>query len=208
MSVTPYEIDPARAPLSPAAVLADRSDLARPGAIPAWAWDAALMVAAALLTALAARVVVPLPFTPVPVTGQTFAVLLTAAALGPWRGMGGQALYVGLGLAGLPFYSGGASGWETLSGATGGYLVGFVAAGLVVGSFSRLGWDRRFGTAALAMTVGTLLIFAFGVAWLAVSADLSVGAALDKGFYPFVVGGLLKIALAAGLLPAAWRAVK
>ena len=192
----------------PAGVLADLAPVGRRAAVPSAAWDAALIVAAALVTALFARIVVPLPFTPVPVTGQTFAVLLTAAALGPWRGAAGQAAYVLMGAAGLPFFSGGASGVGVVFGATGGYLVGFVAAAALTGWLARRGWDRRFWPAAGAMTLGTAVILACGVAWLAVVADLSPAAALEKGLYPFVVGGVLKIALAAGLLPAAWRVLR
>lgn len=167
--------------------------------------DAALVVGAALLTALCAQIVVPLPFSPVPITGQTFAVLLTGAALGAGRGAAGQALYVLLGAIGLPFYSDGGSGVDVLVGARGGYLVGFVVAAAVVGWFARRGLDRDVRSAALAFLAGSVVIYALGVPWLAFIADLTLSEALLQGLVPFIPGGLLKAALAAGLLPAAWR---
>ena len=167
--------------------------------------DVALVVGAALLTALCAQIVVPLGFSPVPVTGQTFAVLLTAAALGPLRGLLGQALYVLLGFVGLPFYSDAGSGPQVLFGATGGYLIGFVVAGAVVGWCARRGLDRDVRSAAVAFLLGSVVIYAIGVPWLAVVADMTLGEAVVAGLLPFIPGGILKAALAAGLLPAAWR---
>jgi biotin transport system substrate-specific component len=175
-----------------------------PGAL---ARDVALVVGAALLTAACALIVVPLPFSPVPVTGQTFAVLLTAAALGPARGAAGQLLYVALGLVGFPFYADGASGPGVLFGATGGYLVGFVLAGWVVGAAARRGLDRTPRGALPAFLLGSLVIYAVGVPWLAVVAGLGPGEALALGLLPFVPGALAKALLAAGLLPLAWRLV-
>jgi biotin transport system substrate-specific component len=167
--------------------------------------DVALVVGAALLTAVCAQLAIPLGFSPVPVTGQTFAVLLTGAALGPVRGAAGQALYVLLGLVGLPFYSDASSGPDVLFGATGGYLIGFVVAAWLTGALAKRGLDRDVRTASLAFLAGSIVIFAFGVPWLAVVADLSLSEAIVQGFLPFIPGGLLKAALAAGLLPAAWR---
>jgi biotin transport system substrate-specific component len=167
--------------------------------------DVALVVGAALLTALCAQIVIPLGFSPVPVTGQTFAVLLTAAALGPLRGLLGQALYVLLGFVGLPFYSDASSGPQVLFGATGGYLIGFVVAGAVVGWCARRGLDRDVRSAAVAFLLGSVVIYAIGVPWLAVVADMTLGEAVVAGLLPFIPGGILKAALAAGLLPAAWR---
>lgn len=188
----------ARSLALPRPVLAD----ALPGAL---VRDVALVAGAAGLTALAAQVAVPLPFSPVPVTGQTFAVLLTAAALGPLRGTAGQLLYVMLGLVGLPVYSDGEAGVQVLLGASGGYLVGFVAAAWLVGAAARRGLDRTPGKAFGAFALGTLTIYALGVPWLAVVADLGLGQALLLGVVPFIPGAVLKAALAAGLLPAAWR---
>jgi len=166
--------------------------------------DATLVLAAALLTAACAQISIPVPGSPVPVTGQTFAVLLTAAALGARRGAAGQALYVALGLF-LPFYSDGDSGVDVITGATGGYLVGFIVAGWVVGALAERGGDRTPPRALPLFAAGQLIIFALGVPWLAIAADLTLAQALDAGFVPFILGGLLKAALAAGLLPAAWK---
>jgi len=139
----------------------------------------------------------------VPVTGQTFAVLLTGAALGAHRGALWQLLYVALGLA-LPFYSDGASGPDVLFGATGGYLFGFILAGYAVGRMAELRQDRTFTRAFPAFCVGQLIIFGIGVPWLAVSANLSPSEAISLGFTPFILGGIVKAIAAAGLLPAAW----
>jgi len=168
--------------------------------------DVALVVGAALLTALSAQIAIPLaPFSPVPITGQTFAVLLTGAALGARRGAAGQALYVLLGAAGLPFYSDGEAGVDVLVGPTGGYLVGFVLAAAVVGWFARRGLDRDVRWAVPAFLAGSAVVYAIGVPWLAVVAGYSLWQAVVEGLLPFIPGGLLKAALAAGLLPAAWR---
>ncbi len=167
--------------------------------------DVALVLGAALLTAACAWIVVPLPFSPVPVTGQTFAELLTAAALGPARGTAAQLLYVALGVAGLPFFQDGTSGPDVLFGVTGGYLVGFVLAAWVVGAAARRGLDRSARAALPAFLLGSLVIYAVGVPWLAVVAGLGPGEALAKGLLPFIPGGIAKALLAAGLLPFAWR---
>ena len=170
--------------------------------------DIVLVVAAALLTAACAQIEIAVPGSPVPVTGQTFAVLLTGAALGANRGGLGQALYVLLGLVGLPFYSGGDSGVHVITGATGGYLVGFIVAGYFVGRLAELGQDRQVVRAFPAFVVGQVVIFAIGVPWLAVSANMSMSEAIDKGFTPFILGGLIKSALAGALLPGAWKLVR
>lgn len=170
--------------------------------------DVTLVVSAALLTALAARIEIAVPGSPVPISGQTAAVMLTAAALGARRGVAGQALYVGLGAIGLPFYSGGESGWDVVSGATGGYLIGFVLAAHLVGRLAERRFDRRVQFAVPAFVLGQLAIFGIGVPWLAVVADLSASEAIAQGFTPFVAGGLVKAALVGALMPAAWRAVR
>jgi len=169
--------------------------------------DVALVISAALLTALCAQIAIPLSFSPVPITGQTFAVLLTAAALGPLRGVAGQGLYVLLGLVGLPFYSEGESGVDVILGATGGYLIGFVVAAWVVGVCAQRGLDRSPARALAVFTLGSAVIFAFGVPWLAVVAGLGPAEAIALGLLPFIPGGIVKALLAAGLLPAAWRLV-
>jgi biotin transport system substrate-specific component len=170
--------------------------------------DATLVSGAALLTALLAQIAVPVAGSPVPITGQTLAVVLTAAALGPARGFAGQALYLLLGAAGLPFYSDASGGFEVMVGATGGYLLGFLPAAVLIGMAARQGHDRRVSRALPMFVAGQLVIFAIGVPWLAVVADLSPAQALDAGFYPFIVGGLLKAAIAGLLLPATWKLVR
>jgi biotin transport system substrate-specific component len=168
--------------------------------------DAALVASAALLTALLAQVSVPVAGSPVPITGQTLAVVLTAAALGPARGLAGQALYVLLGAAGLPFYSDASGGVDVVTGATGGYLLGFLPAALLIGAAARRGQDRDFLRAVPLFAAGQLVIFAVGVPWLAVAADMTAAQALDAGFFPFLLGGAVKAAIAGALLPAAWHA--
>jgi biotin transport system substrate-specific component len=190
----------AAVPASPRLVLADVVPGAR-------VRDAVLVLGAALLTALLAQVVVPVAGSPVPITGQTLAVVLTAAALGPARGVAGQALYVALGALGLPFYSEASGGIEVVLGATGGYLLGFLPAAYLIGLAARQGQDRRVTRALPLFAAGQLVIFAVGVPWLAVVADLSATQALEAGFYPFLLGGLVKAAIAGLLLPGAWRLV-
>jgi biotin transport system substrate-specific component len=169
--------------------------------------DAALVTGAALLTALLAQVAIPVAGSPVPITGQTLAVVLTAAALGPARGVAGQALYLLLGAVGLPFYTDSSGGVEVVVGATGGYLLGFLPAALLIGLAAQQGHDRRVSRALPLFIAGQLVIFAIGVPWLAAAADLSPAQALDAGFYPFIVGGLVKAAIAGLLLPVTWKLV-
>ena len=168
--------------------------------------DAVLVVAGAALVALAAQV--RIPFDPVPITGSTFAVLLVGASLGAVRGTSSLSLYVALGILGAPVYTGQSSGWEYFTGATGGYLVGFVLAAAVVGYLAERGWDRRLSSAIAAMLTGSVAIYGIGLPWLAVTADLDFAETLQKGLALFVPGDLLKLYLAAVLLPTAWRAVE
>jgi biotin transport system substrate-specific component len=170
--------------------------------------DAALVLGAALLTAACAQLSFPFPGSPVPVTGQTFAVLLTGAALGANRGAAGQVLYLGMGLVGLPFYSDGDSGVSVVFGATGGYLLAFPLAAWVTGRLAEARFDRTPLKAVPAFTLGSLIVFAIGVPWLAVAADVSLAKAVELGLVPFIPGGIVKAAAAAGLLPAAWRFVR
>ncbi|MCV0402462.1 MAG: biotin transporter BioY [Chloroflexi bacterium] len=164
--------------------------------------DVALVVGAAALTGLAAQVAVPLPFTPVPLSLQTLTVLLAGAALGPMRGGAAMGLYLVAGTLGVPWFSEQRSGWEF---ASFGYIVGFVLAAIVVGALARRGADRTVpGTAGL-MVLGNLLIYVLGVSWLAVSLDADLPTAIGLGATPFLLGDALKIAVAAALLPAAWR---
>ena len=167
--------------------------------------DIALVVTAALFTAALAQVSVPVPGSPVPITGQTLAVVLTAAALGPVRGFAGQGLYLLLGAVGLPFYSEASSGFEVIAGATGGYIVGFLPAAYLIGLAAQHKLDRVPLKALPLFVAGQAVIFAVGVPWLAVTANLSPAAALEAGFYPFIVGGLIKAAIAGAVLPGLWK---
>lgn len=167
--------------------------------------DGALVLGAALFTALLAQVALSVPGSPVPVTGQTLAVVLTAAALGPLRGLAGQLAYLLLGAVGLPFYAKAASGFGHVLGPTGGYLVGFLPAAFLVGLAARQGFDRQPWKAVPLFIAGQLLILAVGVSWLAVAAPLNLATALQKGFLPFLPGGLLKAVIAGVLVPLAWR---
>jgi biotin transport system substrate-specific component len=166
-----------------------------------------LVVGFTLLTALAAQLVIPLPFTPVPITGQTFAVLLAGAALGGTLGAVSMALYVLLGAVGLPFFAEGSSGWEVVRGATGGYLVGFVVAAWLVGKLAERRQDRTVATAIPLFLLGSVVIYLCGVPWLAASMGVSGTEAMELGLVPFIVGDLLKVAVAGLLLPATWALV-
>lgn len=166
--------------------------------------DAALVVCGALLTVLGAQLSIHVPPSPVPITGQTLAVVLAGASLGARRGAASQALYVLLGLL-LPVYADGEKGPAVLWGATGGYLLGFVVAAWVIGKCAERRLDRRPGVAILAFVMAQLAIFGIGVPWLKVSADLSWSSAIHNGFTIFIVGGLLKAVLAGVATPAAWR---
>lgn len=166
-----------------------------------------LMVGFALLTALAAQVTIPIPGTPVPVTGQTFAVLLTGAALGSRAGAGSQAIYWMMGAMGLPFYADATGGWEIATGATAGYLVGFIVAAWVVGALAERGKDRTVASAIPAFLAGNAVIYLIGVPWLLVSVEAftSLSDAIAAGFTPFIIGDIVKIVAAGLLLPAAWQ---
>ena len=165
--------------------------------------NAALIVGASLLTALAAQIAIPVPWSPVPITGQTFAVLLTGALLGARRAFIAQALYLLEGAAGLPVFAGGAAGLAKLAGPTAGYLVAFPFAAAVTGALCERGWDRRFVTMMWAMLSGSVVVFALGLAWL--SRFMPGDRLLGAGLLPFVPGDVVKAALAALAFPAAWR---
>ena len=165
--------------------------------------DVLLVVGASLVTAVAAQIAIPLPFSPVPLTGQTFAVLLSGALLGPRRAFLSQALYLLEGGAGLPFFAGGAGGASILLGATGGYLLAFPLAALVTGALARAGWDRRFSTMLAAMLLGSVVIFGFGLAGL--SRFVPTNRLLSLGLLPFLPGDLVKATLAAIAVPGVWR---
>ncbi len=166
--------------------------------------NVALVVGGTLFVALSALVQIPLPFTPVPLSLQTFAVLLTGAALGSRRGAASMALYLLAGVAGVPWFAAHQSGWAF---ASFGYVVGFVAAGWLAGPLAEAGADRSVLNNTGLLVLGNVVIYAFGVAGLLAYTGMDLGTALAKGVAPFLVGDLVKIAVAAALLPAAWKLV-
>ncbi len=173
--------------------------------------DLLLVVGGSLVVAALAQVRIPLPFTPVPITGQTFGVMLVGAGLGGRLGFLALLLYLLEGLLGLPFFSGGGAGLKHLTGATGGYLLAFPLAAALMGWFvERWGADRSPWKMAAAMLSCSVLIYALGATWLGVWLNENVGptsvlAVLSKGVFPFIPGDGLKCGLAAVLLPATWR---
>lgn len=170
--------------------------------------DVVTVASAAALTALSAQIALPVPGSPVPVTGQTLAVLLTAAALGPMRGALGQLLYLMAALVGLPVLAQGASGAHAVFGATAGYLLGFVVAAAVVGRLAKGGWSRTPVRVFASYAVGSVVIYLFGATVLALVTGQGMGWAVQKGVLPFLAGDAMKALLAAGLLPLAWAAVR
>ncbi|HEY6761820.1 MAG TPA: biotin transporter BioY [Baekduia sp.] len=169
--------------------------------------DVALVVAGAGLTALLAQVAIHVPGSPVPVTGQTLAVGLVGATLGSRRGAAALLLYVLAGLA-LPIYADGSSGWHTVWGASGGYLVGFVLAAWAIGRMAELGSDRRVVTAFAAFIVAQVLVFACGLVGLKLAVGEDWGWTIHNGFTIFILGGLVKAAVGAAVLPSAWGLVR
>ena len=169
--------------------------------------DVLLVVAGALLTAACAQISIKIPGSPVPLTGQTFAVVLVGAGLGARRGGLSMLLYVALGLV-APVYAGGTQGTAVLFGSSGGYLFGFVLAAWAMGAIAEHGGDRRVISAVCAFAVGQLLIFGVGVPWLKVATAQSWGWAIHEGFTIFILGGVIKAALAGVLMPSAWRLLR
>jgi len=169
-------------------------------------YDVTLIIAGSLLIGLCAHIKVLLPFSPVPVTGQTFAVLMIAALLGARRGCLVVLAYLIEGSAGLPVFAVGA-GPAVLLGPTGGYLFGFIPAVYITGRLAEKGWDRRIGTTVLAMVFGNLAIYTFGLFWLCCLTGFKL-MVLTLGLLPFIVGDLVKIILAAILLPSGWKLIR
>lgn len=180
--------------------------------------DGLLVLAGSLLMALTAQISIPLPFTPVPITGQTLGVLLIGALLGPRLGALAMAAYLGWGLLGLPVFALGRNAWTPTSmaglpviiGPTAGYLFSFPIAAAIVGWLANRGWDRRVRTAIPAMLIGNLVILVMGFLWLTgltalLTGSVNIGALLTMAVLPFLPGDALKIGLAALALPGGWR---
>ena len=169
-----------------------------------WTRSVGLVISFSLMTALAAQVVIPIG--PVPITGQTFAVLLTGALLGSRLGAMALIAYLIEGASGLPFFQGGTGGLLVFLGPTGGYLVAFPAAAFITGAFAEHGWDKRFLSAAAAMAIGSVLILLSGWAWL--SQFMPAAVAFKVGVMKFLIGDIVKIILAAAVLPSGWALLK
>jgi len=170
--------------------------------------DLVLVLGGALFTALSAQVSLPLGFTPVPLTGQTFAVLVVGGVLGARRAMSSQALYWAMGAVGLPFYQSGNSGWDYATGTTFGYFVGFVVAAGLVGWFADRRNDRNYVMSLSSMFMASGIIYTLGASWLAYRLDIPVATgdrnAVQLGVAPFLVGDVIKMVLAAAVAPLGW----
>ncbi|WP_448319169.1 biotin transporter BioY [Streptomyces sp. CO7] len=164
--------------------------------------DAALVLSGAVLTGVAAQLALPIPGSPVPVTGQTFAVLLVGSALGAGRGLLSMLVYLLAGMAGMPWFAEGASG---VAAPSFGYVIGMVLASAMVGALARRGADRTPLRMAGTMLLGSAVIYAVGLPYLSFALDLSAGRTLAAGFTPFLLGDVLKAALAMGVLPTVWK---
>jgi biotin transport system substrate-specific component len=171
--------------------------------------EVTLIAGFALLTAALAQVRISLGFTPVPVTGQTLAVLLAGASLGAWRGASSQLLYWLMGMVGLPFYSNGTGGWSVATGPTMGYLVGFIVAAAVVGRLAEYRHDRHVLTSVAAMTMGSMIIYVCGATWLSINLGIPLATgvqnAISLGVTPFLVGDVIKMCLAGLATASTWR---
>jgi len=169
-------------------------------------WDVVLVVGFACLTAAFAQI--SFWIGPVPITGQTFAVLLAGALLGSRRGALSQLSYLAIGATGIPYWFalGGPPGIARLIGPTGGYLIGFVAAAFLVGWLAERGWDRRIWTAIPVMLGGSVVIYICGLSWLA--CFVPMGSLLQAGLYPFIIGDFIKVIAAALILPSGWMLLR
>jgi biotin transport system substrate-specific component len=164
--------------------------------------DIVLVAAGAALTAIAAQVTVPL--WPVPITGQTLAVLMVGSTLGALRGALSMTLYAVLGIIGLPVFSNASHGFGVVAGPTGGYIVGFIAAAALTGWLAQRAWDHKILGALVSFGAGTLVTFAVGLPWLAATLGLNLEQTLQGGLYPFILGGIIKAVLAAAFIRVAW----
>jgi biotin transport system substrate-specific component len=171
----------------------------------AFAYEAILILGSSLLIAISAQVAFGWP---VPVTGQTFAILLLAASLGSRRAVLAVLAYICEGLAGLPVFAQCKAGLPVLLGPTGGYIIGFLVAAYLVGSLAERGWSRKIVTMVAAMVLGNVVIYTFGLSWLAfVIRGVGIQKILAVGLYPFIPGEFIKVALAAWLLPTGWKII-
>jgi biotin transport system substrate-specific component len=175
-----------------------------------------LVFAGALLIYLTAQIAIALPNNPVPITGQTFGVLLVGGALGFRRGLLATLLYIGIGVIGVPAFAehkaglgiiASVQGGHLILGATGGYLIGFVVASALVGRLAELGWDRTVLGAVGAMVLGNAVIYAIGLPWLSLAAGFTPADTIAKGLQPFLVGDVVKLLLAGAVFPFAWWVV-
>jgi biotin transport system substrate-specific component len=167
------------------------------------ATDIALVGVGAAFTAVMAQIAVPLY--PVPITGQTLAVLLVGATLGATRGALTMVVYALLGVVGLPVFSAASSGFGVLSGTTGGYIVGFIFAAGFTGWLAQRDWDKKYLGAALSFLGGTVVTFVFGLTWLALVTGGTLEQVLAWGLFPFIIGGLIKAGIAAAIIPSIWK---
>jgi len=161
-----------------------------------------LIAVGALFIYLTARLAIPRD--PIPWTGQTFGILVAGGALGARRGFAAVALYILLGLVGLPFFAEGRGGTSVILGPSGGYLIGFLLAGTIVGRLAELGWDRRIGGAVAMMLIGSVVIYAIGLPWLSYSRHLTIAETINGGLTPFIAWDAFKLLVAAGIFPVAW----
>ncbi len=170
--------------------------------------DALLILGGAAFVGLMAQISVRIGFTPVPITGQTFAVLLVGAAYGSMLGAATLFAYLVLGAIGVPLYADHKHGWDVFSGATGGYIVGFIVAAAVTGALAERGWDKKFSSSIAAMLTGSVIIYACGSIWLHHFLHVNWNTTFVDGVYPFIPGDLVKLYLAAAALPGAWGLVR
>ena len=181
-------------------------DVLRPARVQtALAYNAITMLSATIVLAISAQFAFAIPFSPIPVTGQTFIVLLVGAVFGPVRGGAVIMMYLAEGISGLPVFANGGFGPAYLIGPTGGYLISFVPAAVVVGYLAERGWDRMLATTFAAMALGTAIILLGGASWLAMTTQRTDILAI--ALYPFLPGAVIKIVAAAGLLPTVWKYV-
>ena len=168
---------------------------------------AVLVVSGVLGLAVLAQIAIPVPGSPVPVTGQTLGVLILGTAYGSTLGFTTFALYILVGIAGAPVFADGGYGLDRIVGATGGYLVGMLVATFVLGQLARFRLDQKFLTALPSMLIGTITTFSFGLIWLHQFTGQTWSWTFEKGLTPFIVGEVLKIAIAGTSLPAIWRVI-